>query len=203
VQTFDKIKARLGPYLCFLALFFLVKGSADQKAENQNLPSVRLPVEFFKEKIKISCDDEEIRVEATYYLRNLSNGILFMTIKYPFPVDEHHPFPYQIKVENYRFWKDKSNIYWKMRLQPKEEKSIKILYKQRVYNKSATYIVSTTQYWGRPIEKADFVISVPIDWKKVKISYPTDKLEIRGNRKLYLIAQEKFFPTKEIVISWE
>jgi len=126
-----------------------------------------------------------------------------MTILYPFPIDKYHPFPHEIKVENYTFWQDSSNIYFNMSMDPQEKKSITFHYRQKHFNKSAIYILSSTQQWKHAIQHAEFIISVPKSWNELKISLQPDKVEIKKDIKIYYISKYNFFPNEDLIITWE
>ena len=160
-------------------------------------------VDFYQEKILITCSDNEVEVEGIYYLRNVTDGNLSMTILYPFPVDKYHPFPHKIEVEEFTFWQDSSNIYFNMSMDPHEKKSIKFHYRQKHYKKSAKYILSSTQQWQHAIQQAEFIISVPKSWNEVNISLQPDKVEIKKDIKIYYITKCNFFPNEDLVITWE
>ena len=102
---------RLNVIICQLVVFIILLSMdnhlilAQDFTNNFTLKSKRATwLEFFQEKIVIYCLDEDVKVDGTYYFRNLTNGTLGITIQYPFPVDEYHPFPHMIEVENYDFW---------------------------------------------------------------------------------------------------
>ncbi|MBC8182200.1 hypothetical protein H8E88_13900 [candidate division KSB1 bacterium] len=160
-------------------------------------------VDFYQEKISINCFHEHVEIEGTYFLENLTKANLSITFNYPFPMDDHHPFPYDIEVENHNFWKDSSSAYFNLSMLPNEKKSIIVRYKQRHYNKQITYILTTTQYWGRAIQKADFIITTPLDWKNVNISLKPDKEKMIKDKKVIYITKNDFLPNKDLIIKWQ
>jgi len=160
-------------------------------------------VEFFYEKIEIKCSDSEIQVRGTYNFRSLKKSNITIGIQYPFPVDNFHPFPHDIYIENYTYSKDSANIYFNFSLRPEESKSVTINYRQMLLNKKATYILSTTKSWGQPIQLAEFHISVPVEWKNVILSYKTDNIIFENDRAFYSLRKSNFFPDNDLIISWE
>lgn len=192
-------------WVLFAVLAGCSKENVEPKEPYQEIEPPRPDwVEFYKEKVPIVCFDDETQIDGTFYFRNVTKGELALTIQFPFPVDEYHPFPHEIVVEGYEHWGDESNIYWNMSFRPGEEKAFNVFYKQKALNKSAAYILtSVPEFWRTPIDTAQFVISVPIEWKKVRISSEPDKTEVRDGRRLYFITRSSFSPQENLVISWE
>lgn len=178
-----------------------VLAQASESSSEKRLPAPRW-VDFYRERITITCHEREVEIEGIYYFRNLTGGTITMTIQYPFPVDAQHPFPHEIAVENYSFRKDSLNIYLHMSMTPGEEKTIRFFYKQFHYNKSAKYILSSTQYWDNPIQQADFFISVPQAWK-TGISLVPSRTDVKEGRVIYYLSRQNFYPKEDLVITWQ
>jgi len=159
-------------------------------------------VEFYQEHVSITCHEEDAHIEGIYYLRNLTDGAITMTIQYPFPVNEYHPFPREIETDGLPFRQDSSNIYLSMALRPREEKSFRIFYRQFHNNKRITYILSTTQHWGQPIQRAEFIVSVPAGWNPT-LSLAPDRKEAKDGRVIYHILRNNFFPNEDLIIEWQ
>jgi len=92
-------------------------------------------IKFYKGEVKITVDKEEVEVEGLYYFKSFKNSMINAKIKYPFYIDNAHPFPYEIKVENFKFWAEDSSVCWYMNFKPFEEKLFKVFYKQKVFDK--------------------------------------------------------------------
>lgn len=189
-----------------LFVFILMRGipvlaQATESSSAKRLPAPRW-VDFYREGITITCHEREVEIEGIYYFRNLTGGTITMTIQYPFPVDAHHPFPHEIVVENYSFRKDSSSIYLDFSMNPREEKSIRIRYRQLHYNKSAKYILSSTQHWDYPIQQADFAVSAPQAWK-TGISLEPGRKDVKEGRVIYYISRRNFSPKEDLVIRWQ
>jgi len=180
--------------------------SSVHSQQNKSLPKISISsrVKFYKEIIEIECYENEHVVHGKYFFENLTDSYLTMTIKYPFPVDENHPFPHEIDVKNYFYRKDSTSIYFIFKMLPYEKKFFEVIYKQKHFDNSVTYILTSTHAWGKAIEEAEYFITVPNSWKNLSLSYhPTKTVEQKNNKIQYYILKKDFFPENNLFISWK
>lgn len=163
------------------------------------------PVEFFKEKVIINIDSSSVFVEGLYWFRNLSKDSLSLPTFFPFPVDSTHLYPdfiYLFQNRALPFLKSDTGIYFKIMMEPKSEVLFKVYYHQKIKEPSAQYIITTLKKWKKPIQKADFIITLPKDFPSINLSYPPDSIRERNNKKYYFITKKNFMPEKDILIHW-
>lgn len=160
-------------------------------------------INFLKEEIEIKIQDSILEVKGVYYFKNEANWGVLTILEYPFPVDKNHYYPLFIDVKNITFKKRKNSIFFPLNFKPFEIKKVDVIYKQKLKNKKARYILLTTKMWGKPLKEAHFKIEVPLSFKNLKISYKPQKIEIIGNKKILYINKKNFIPEKDILIEWE
>ena len=193
----------LALYLALIAYLTLPFNIFAQNESHQFVNKRPHWIDFYQERIMITCNNSEVEVEGTYYMRNMTKGHINMTIQYPFPVDKYHPFPHEIDVEGYEYWKDSTNIYVNLSIEPEEKKEITVFYKQSFHVKNITFILSSGQNRNRPLQKTDFIIKIPANWKEVTLSYKPDRIETIKNKCIYYISRDEFLPKENLIIEWK
>ncbi|RKY33270.1 MAG: hypothetical protein DRP74_00085 [Candidatus Omnitrophota bacterium] len=171
----------------------------------------KYPFDFFKEKVTLSIDKGELNVEGIYYIRNKFSEEEELVILYPFPIDRYHSYPHQISInyidgknrESVQFIQEEEGVLWPLKIAAGATKCILIEYNQAFKDKEATYITTTTQGWGKALEEAKFIVSVPADFREVKLSYQPDKTEAKNNRVFYYINKVDFLPVEDLVVKWK
>lgn len=164
----------------------------------------RNPIRFFQENISIKVyPDKIIKVEGIYYFKNTLNLPVSIIMRYPFPVDEYHYYPFYIDIPNIYFERKDNDIIMPVNFKPFEIKKIKVIYKQKLKDKKARYILKTTEKWGKPLQEAFFKIEVPVCFKNIHLSYKADSFEILKDKKIFYIHKKNFFPKKDLLIEWE
>ncbi len=109
--------------------------------------------------IVTACDTLEVR--GYYYFVNTDTVRSSVSIYYPFPVDSTLSYPHRIEVQRMsdriplRYLVKREGIVWDMAIPGHAADSIRVVYRQYAPLHSGRYILSTTRYWKKPLEKAD------------------------------------------------
>lgn len=166
---------------------------------------LQIPIRFFQEEIYIKVyEDSILEVEGVYHFKNLTNLPVSIIMRYPFPVDKYHEYPFYIKInKNIPFERKGNDIVMPVNFGPFETKEITIKYKQKLKGKKARYILTTTRKWEKPLEDAFFKIEITNYFKNLKISYKPDSSKTFKNKKIFYIHKVNFFPEKDLVIEWK
>lgn len=169
----------------------------------ETTPSTSLPFIFFKENLKITLNEGEMRVEGDYYFRNQSNGSFNSPVFYPLLANELMPFPHHIEVKGKKFYKSSEGIYWEIAFnKPQEEQKVHVLYQQKLLTSKAIYIVTSTQAWGTPLEWAEFEVNFPAAWGELKTAYPMTVVKEEKGRKYWHFSAKHFWPKQDMIFSW-
>jgi hypothetical protein len=133
---------------------------------------------FNAETIKIFVADEEVRVEGTYTFATPSSSPLIAGLFYPFPIDSTHTFPDSILVisngHTLPFRKVENGIFFNIRLTANDVTTVDVYYDQRCLDNTACYILTSTEAWTKPLERANFEIHVPSGFDLDFIAYEVD-----------------------------
>lgn len=195
-------------YLISLITFLLIYQNYSQTGREVKSS---LPVEFTKEKIEIFLSDEIMKLKGTYYFKNLTSSFLKTSVFYPFPIDKEHLYPTEIKIYKWKidkknkvnFVKSDKGVLWTVEIEANKITKYIVIYKQPIKTKNATYILTTTQAWNKPLEYAKFIIHIPKIFKNIEIPYSIDKIFSKGENIIYEFTRTNFLPTKDLTICWQ
>ncbi|MBD3368386.1 MAG: hypothetical protein GF405_09500 [Candidatus Eisenbacteria bacterium] len=183
------------------------RGTTDAETSGSSEPP---PVHFYREYVTIEPSERACRVDGLYFLRSVADRPLELGIEYPFPVGARSTFPYNIRLydvtdEGERaigYVTEDTSIRFRMRFEPEEERTFRVRYAQQIRGGSATYIVTTTRLWERPIELAEFEIRIPPELEDVTLSIGPDSTWTRGDTTVHYVRETAFYPDEDILISW-
>jgi hypothetical protein len=160
-------------------------------------------LEFTSERIEMSVRGNVLTIHGIYHFTNPNPEPVRVTMFYPFPIDATHPFPYAIRVKPIAYRKVKDGITWTVEAGPNGKPTVDVVYSQRCLDRSAKYILTTTQAWGQALKQAEFIVRVPSSFKEVTLSYSPDSLkEIKGEQVFYLTRKD-FLPEKDLEVRWK
>jgi len=89
-----------------------------------------------------------------------------------------------------------------MRFRPEAEDSFFAYYRQPLKVNSATYIVTTTRKWKRPIDLARFRVTVPASFKDVRLTFKADSVTKSDSNVTYFFTRKKFYPDRDVTVTW-
>ncbi len=149
------------------------------------------PLQFAKEKIEIKIHNSYSIVTGDYTFVNKNKSELSTTLFYPFPLNPFLSYPdtiivYDANHKSILFTKSLDGIYFNIKVPIDSETTIKVKYSQKFSSNTMKYILTSTQKWVHPLEKAEYIISLPkeFDLKDISIkpynkdSDPTDNIYI-------------------------
>ena len=65
------------------------------------------------------------------------------------------------------------------------------------------YILTTTQYWGKPLEVVTYELITPADIIITSFSYPPDNRQEIGDEIIYFWRKENFMPERDMIFTFE
>ncbi len=168
------------------------------------------PLNFVREYVVVEPSPGRTRVVGTYHIRNDSDHPAEMGILYPFPVDRDHLSPHVVRLwedtdDGFRtkgFTRREADILFTLVFEPREEKVFRAEYVQRIVDRHAVYIVTTTRRWERPIELAEFEFRIPASLVDVELSFEPDTTETLGDTTVHFLRRESFYPSEDLVVTW-
>ncbi len=183
-------------FFCLFIIFIFIQSGYSQ------LPR------FLNEKIEITIGDQSCKIKGLYYFRNIKTSILKRTLYYPFVIDSCLVYPDTIKVlnhqnnENTSFVNTKSGIHFPIEIPPGKTVLYEVYYTQKILANKMEYILTTTQKWGKPLEKAEFIVNLPSKFELKFLSYEYDEKKEINNYYIYEIYKNNFMPKKNLIVEW-
>ncbi len=180
----------------FILLLLLLLAAACRKTAPAGL------VHFAREEIAMDVRPGTLEVRGTYHFKCSAKEPLVASVFYPFPLDSTHLYPDSIDIRQHGFQKQDSGVSFRMRFRADTEDSFFAFYRQPLKANSATYIVTTTRKWKRPIDVAQFRITVPASFKDVKLTFRADSVVKADSLVTYYFTRKRFFPDKDVTVTW-
>ncbi len=166
------------------------------------IPSVR----FIRERIEVTVHPESIDVNGLYVYANPLPVPWLQGLRIPFPVDASHPAPATVEVSEVdpRTGKDLAPIavlwfggepHFSVRVPAFGAAWVRVRFTQFTLTRSATYLLTTTKPWGRPLDRGEYFLRP----RAVRISgsnYPFNR------EQCFCFARQQFMPDKEWRFAW-
>ena len=152
-----------------------------------------------------------LEVRGMYHFQCSVKEPLVASMRYPFPLDSTHLYPDSMEIRQRAFQRQDSGVSFRMRFHPGAEDSFFVYYRQPLKTNSATYVVTTTRKWKRPIDLAQFRVTVPAGFKDVELTFkadsvvhcPTGAAGAKSDSTVsYFFTRKKFFPDKDVTVTW-
>jgi len=167
-----------------------------------------------------------LEVRGMYHFTCSAREAIVASVFYPFPLDSTHMYPDSMELrtpsadrqtpnvpepdselrrsalEPRTFVKQDSGVAFRMRFRPNAEDSFFAYYRQPLKANSAAYIVTTTRRWKRPIDLAQFRVTVPASFKDVKLTYKPDSFAKSDSAVTYYFTRKKFYPDRDVTVTW-
>lgn len=167
----------------------------------------RSGLHFTEEDLSFGIADSVFSVSGIYYFSTEYPGKY--SILYPFPEDELHGDPYDIKVldmqkgEEITFKSLKNTRSIRFVVKADEDTPVLITYKQRLYSNIARYILLSTHSWQESLGRVEYKLEIP---ENITINYfsiePDSHIEMDRYR-LYLWQREDFMPNCDLLFEFE
>jgi len=165
------------------------------------------PLQFAKEKIEVKIYNGYAVVTGDYTFTNKNKNKLRSTLFYPFPVNQSHFYPDTISVYDQHnktilFTKSSTGIYFRISVFPDSGTTISVKYSQRISSDTMKYILTSTQTWKHPLEKAEYIVSLPKQFDLKDISIKPYKKDSDSTDNIYIINKQNFMPETDLIIVW-
>jgi hypothetical protein len=158
---------------------------------------------FAREEVLMHIQPGAVEITGMYHFTNSLPNPSTAVIYYPFPLDSIHEWPDSVSIPGYEFERGDSGVSFRMRFRPQTEDSFLAYYRQPLHGREARYIVTTTQVWKRAIDRAQFRITVPADFKNVRLNYKPNAVDRTDSTVIYSFARRRFFPDKDVIVTWK
>lgn len=161
------------------------------------------PVSFFEEHIDFVLDSANFSINGIYSFHNASDQ----------PVNEHIVFPFadktsgidSIRIVNLNtlelipFIRQESSVSFEFSMLPNDTVDLNLFYRQKNAVKN-TYIITSTQSWGKPLETAVYSLTTPIELSIKSFSYTPDSNKRDQGKRVYYWEKHQFMPERDFEI---
>ena len=171
-------------------------------------PLLAQPLTFTRERIEVSVINNISWVKGTYHFVNQGPLDLRHSFYYPFSFANHQSKPLSISVQDLSnqgkipFTELSESVLFSMLIPGNHEKIFQVVYCQAVPDSAFEYILRTTEAWHKPLEHAEYVITLHNGYRLKSSSLPFDYKSVRGDSISYFITREAFMPEKNLLIKW-
>ena len=165
------------------------------------------PLLFSEEAIEIKIYDGYTIVNGDYTFKNKSKNELTRALFYPFPVNLTSSYPDSIFVfvqdnKAISFTRSSTGIHFSIKVLPDSETTIKVSYRQKLTSEEMKYILTSTQSWKQPLEKAEYKILLTKKFELTNLSLKPDKKDSNSTYNIYYITKENFMPETDLIVKW-
>jgi len=166
------------------------------------VPAVR----FTRERIEVTVHADSIDVDGLYIYTNPLPIPLSQGLRVPFPTDAAHPAPATVEVREVDPLNQKDSepidVRWvwgephfSIRVPAFGAKQVRVRYTQYSPTMSATYLLTTTQPWGRPLEQGEYILR-PRGVRITTSNYPLD------GQGCLCFTRRRFMPDRDWRFTW-
>jgi hypothetical protein len=161
------------------------------------------PVAFPSEYIDFRIDSNYFSINGIYTFRNKTNEIINTNIQFPFAVNT--ALIDSIRVINLKnlktinYSEDEKSIFFNLYLSPHDSVQYNIYYRQKS-DKKNTYILTTTQSWGAPLENAVYSLTADKRIKIISLSLKPDSSISDQFHTTYFWHKQNFSPQTDFEI---
>ncbi|MCY1082354.1 hypothetical protein [Archangium lansingense] len=159
---------------------------------------------FVRERIVVTLLEEGFQVEGLYVFRSTAPGEMTFSLQYPFPAEPGAEPAEVLEVRGARLGaRAPDAVTLLVPLHPAgQETVVEITYRQRMGPRRARYLVTTALAWGRPLERAEFLVRAPRTWSNPRCSWPLPPAERHGQTSEWRWRFEPFLPRSELDLEW-
>ena len=164
-------------------------------------------LQFYKEDLHFELREGVFSVDGWYYFSNPSDQPIKTVLVYPFPVNDSL-YSDATDIRILKIGNDSASLlidYTKtaatflVEIPPYESVKYRIHYLQGVKQGQAQYILTTTLAWGRPLETANYTLTVPGDVQIKWFSIPPDQQEKINSTNVYYWERKDFIPATDMI----
>ena len=163
---------------------------------------------FDSEELTFRIEKNTFYVSGYYHLKKSGSNILETALYYPFPTesifypaDSIHIFDMtnRSKIENIN--SKSGGVIFDIKID--STLTLFISYSQKLKSNTAKYILTTTNYWKKPLCEVSYTLITPADMKITHFSYEPDKKELIDDRKIYYWKKMNFMPKKDMEFKFD
>jgi hypothetical protein len=165
-------------------------------------------VEFYKEELKFSIENNWFYVSGTYYFRNLTGDTIQRFLIYPLPDEKEFGVTDSIKITPL----EKNDPAGKLKrvnpnrasftifILPRGTAAYKIDYRQQIQANKMKYILTSMRTWHNNLERADFELTYPVNLCIGFINFLPDTVMLLDGNIIWRWSKSNFMPDRDVDI---
>ena len=164
-------------------------------------------VEFYRENIVFLLSERSFIVNGDYYFRNNAHEQVKKLIYYPFGTFNSNESVDSVTVHNITansieriLRMTPSGITFEAEIAGNDTVLYRVVYRQHIVSDSVRYILQTTKYWNKPLDRAEYTLVAESPVSVQTLSYPPDTLFQVRSMHIYRWWKEKFLPESDMII---
>ncbi len=164
------------------------------------LPVFSQRITFFREDLDFKLSNELFEVDGLYFFRNNTHTEIRQMLFYPFPETEKYGDITYIQITpandttSMLTTQTAHGAMFKLMIPPEGEVACRIKYGQKIKSNVARYIITTTQKWEKPFEKAAYSLQMHNDIILDSISILPDSVVRLADKTCFYWKRKNFMP---------
>ena len=162
-------------------------------------------VAFSEEDVTVRLEPTSALVTGRYAFHATGAAPARMAIRYPFPADPHLGAIRDVTVLDPTgralpwAWHGDA-VEFEVPLQPEATTRVTVSYRQ-AHDGTFSYLLTSTGRWGRPLDRARFVVEVPYALGEPSSTYDLGPVQPLGDLLRYETTRWRFMPDRELTLS--
>lgn len=165
-------------------------------------------LQFYREDIVFKVSADNVVTAAIYQFCNLGEKDFKAPLYYPFPENTRELIDSLVVIDvktdtiiPYR--EGRSGVLFPILVKAYGQAAYRVCYRQKLIEPEFTYILTSTETWGRPLEFANFELQVPVEISVDSLSYPPDSAFIKNDIQYFFWKKKDFMPGRNFVIGFK
>ena len=184
--------------------------SAGSQAQEEGGSTEGRPVRFVSEHVRVSIDTGHTEITGSYCF-DRGTGRSPFALLYPFArgftLAKPEVLELALATDDGPFrttWalEDSAGLHLALPFNSADSCRLRVHYRQRLSDRRADYLLTTTRAWGQPLALAVLEVSWPDSLAKPSFSLPLEVAGRGGGMTLYRLRASAFLPETDIVVTW-
>jgi len=165
-------------------------------------------LQFYREDIVFEVFEDQVTTDALYHFCNVGEKDIKTSLFYPFPGNTRELIDTldirDLKTDQFIPYRDaKAGVFFVISVPAYGQAAYRVYFRQRLEEKHFTYILTSTESWGRSLEFANFKLQIPITLSIDFLSYPADSTFIQNDIRYFIWKKKDFMPDRDFEITFQ
>jgi hypothetical protein len=148
-----------------------------------------------------------METDAVYHFCNVGEKDIKTSLFYPFPGQTREMIDTldirDLKTDQVIPYRDgKAGVFFVISVPAYGQAAYRVYFRQRLEEKHFTYILTSTESWGRSLEFANYELQIPGNLSLDSLSYPPDSSYYRNNIQYFIWKKKDFLPDRDFDVQF-